>query len=1756
MKKRLLNLIMAVVAMMGCWGSAFAQTDVTSTYLTNGDFSSIDGWTIEVDHVGESYGGTYYKLDTGLDPKCIEVYHTWAGSSAVLAQTKNFKFSQTPTLPAGEYRLIVNGFYREGAQQNATTDKAWMFAGEKTQYLVGIGTCGANSMSDASNVFRNGGCKNEFDFTVTEEGPIEIGFQGYINTSLSWVILGPVQLLQYSMDDFNAELEAARTKLQGLDAATLNTAMNNKIAAVLSETENVNQTKADILAATAKVNAAYTEVVAMQNAIAKVTEKIAECNSLLSTGDGNKDNYLAAITKAENDLDVAETVEATEAIIVDLKYATGAFKCSYITAGQDITSIIIVNPGFDSNLDGWTSEGGAQNKARATNKTNGIITDGFFENWNPSAFTGSIYQEVFGLPKGKYKVTVAAFGNGTHVFANAEQVQVTSEEGAWYNVEVLVNDGYLKFGIVNNNNTGWMGVDNASLVYLGEVDLTELQNTLSTKVTEAEALQASAMHADAKAALTTAIENAKNVAADEAAITSALAELTNAVSTANTSIVDYAALKKALDKAAEILASTNVYVEADKVAYETAYNDAKAAYEAGTYVADANTINKLWNTGYKDGDLLARPFISSVWSEDDAVYTNNWSVEADNKANGSGMTVPFVEYWTADGNSLVAKTIDTTVEGLAAGTYKVTALVRVRLKNGASSSDNVTFSANDASVEVCDGKTCDDGAQFRYDNYRLIATVAEDGKLTIALNVADGNNVSWLSFKNVNYATVTDEELAEIEKEIEAAKVAAAKEVLYTVGAKMATLNATINDAACTALLEEAQALYDDAEATLGDVEYKASELHNALNLYISKNLLNGSFESELENWTAVSEGQYAYSGVAAYGSGTDVNGAIVPATDIAGGMGSALGLSAAWGNKMSYTQDVTLPAGKYILSYEAYNSNPTANVATNLTGVTVGETSFNSALTSYEGSKWTTEAIAFELTEESTVTVTVGYTSNNIGSGSTAKLWYDNVNIYMTELPATVYDFTPAETTPADGGTAVGMSMFSMMFNDYVNINMENSSTIIVYNAETDEAAYTGTLTPNWMSRGMGLNVVFDAPLAAGSYYITFAQGLFGNNAWVESGYTSGNANPELTYNFTAEDLVVEKDPTTCTPYDGEYVQSISQFEIAFAHKFDLSYATSEMPILRNADGETVVTFAYKNINMNSDWTTMIFALEEPITEPGTYEFVLPEGFISLMDDSYNQIGTNNAFTTTAVIGGPTVYDFAPASTTPADGGTAVGMSMFSMMFNDYVNINMENSSTIIVYNAETDEAAYTGTLTPNWMSRGMGLNVVFDAPLAAGSYYITFAQGLFGNNAWVESGYTSGNANPELTYNFTAEDLVVEKDPTTCTPYDGEYVQSISQFEIAFAHKFDLSYATSEMPILRNADGETVVTFAYKNINMNSDWTTMIFALEEPITEPGTYEFVLPEGFISLMDDSYNQIGTNNAFTTTAVISAPTVYNFVPASTNPADGETAVGMSSFVLSFDEYVNINYEMNSNIKVYNAETDEAAYTGILTTDMMSWGKGLKVQFPEALAPGSYYITFAQGLFGNNAWIESGFTSGNANPELTYNFTAEELVVVKEPTTLTPADGSTVETITQFEIAFAHQFDRSYATTENPVVVDADGNVVEEIMGGQVEWNDDWTIMILKLNTPIATKGTYTLKIPAEYISLMDDAYNVLGYTDEITATVICEGGNGINSIYAEDGNVTVYTLNGVKLIDNKPASELKNLKKGMYIVNGKTMVIK
>ena len=87
----------------------------------------------------------------------------------------------------------------------------------------------------------------------------------------------------------------------------------------------------------------------------------------------------------------------------------------------------IVNPTFDTNINGWSRTTGAQNNKLATNKNEGAFlnTMPFWENWNGSAFTCKMYQLVNGLPAGRYTLKMGVFGNqggeGLFVYAGTNE---------------------------------------------------------------------------------------------------------------------------------------------------------------------------------------------------------------------------------------------------------------------------------------------------------------------------------------------------------------------------------------------------------------------------------------------------------------------------------------------------------------------------------------------------------------------------------------------------------------------------------------------------------------------------------------------------------------------------------------------------------------------------------------------------------------------------------------------------------------------------------------------------------------------------------------------------------------------------------------------------------------------------------------------------------------------------------------------------------------------------------------------------------------------------------------------------------------------------------------------------------------------------------------------------------------------------------------------------------------------------------------
>ena len=206
---KLKSFFLVVLALLMTAGSTQAKTDVTAKYLKNASLTSLEGWS----YGDGGYNYTDWKTDS--DVPVIEFYHTWSNNAgAAIGSTRNFHFTQDIKLPAGHYHLSVNAFYREG-NGNGTNTKAYIFAGDKKQYIAGLSASGVAAYSGnddlhkAANAFAKGDFSNEFDFELSSEQTITIGFRGYIDTYCSWCILGPVTLYEYTEEDLADDAQKA-----------------------------------------------------------------------------------------------------------------------------------------------------------------------------------------------------------------------------------------------------------------------------------------------------------------------------------------------------------------------------------------------------------------------------------------------------------------------------------------------------------------------------------------------------------------------------------------------------------------------------------------------------------------------------------------------------------------------------------------------------------------------------------------------------------------------------------------------------------------------------------------------------------------------------------------------------------------------------------------------------------------------------------------------------------------------------------------------------------------------------------------------------------------------------------------------------------------------------------------------------------------------------------------------------------------------------------------------------------------------------------------------------------------------------------------------------------------------------------------------------------------------------------------------------------------------------------------------------------
>lgn len=155
-----------------------------------------------------------------------------------------------------------------------------------------------------------------------------------------------------------------------------------------------------------------------------------------------------------------------------------------------------------------------------------------------------------------------------------------------------------------------------------------------------------------------------------------------------------------------------------------------------------------------------------------------------------------------------------------------------------------------------------------------------------------------------------------------------------------------------------------------------------------------------------------------------------------------------------------------------------------------------------------------------------------------------------------------------------------------------------------------------------------------------------------------------------------------------------------------------------------------------------------------------------------------------------------------------------------------------------------------------------------------------------------------------------------------------------------------------------------------------------------------------------------------------------------------------------------------------------------------------------------------------------------------------------PTEVTPADNSNVESLETITLTLPNE-----VGTLNPansiLLTDGQGQTVAR---GAIDYDPvDWTKVVIKLDSPVTADGTYTLTVPEQtFYDIEDNLYN-----PELTYTYYIGTGTGISSISTDaDGNVKVYTVDGVYVGEGNAADMLGKLAKGIYIVNGTKVSIK
>lgn len=313
----------------------------------------------------------------------------------------------------------------------------------------------------------------------------------------------------------------------------------------------------------------------------------------------------------------------------------------------------------------------------------------------------------------------------------------------------------------------------------------------------------------------------------------------------------------------------------------------------------------------------------------------------------------------------------------------------------------------------------------------------------------------------------------------------------------------------------------------------------------------------------------------------------------------------------------------------------------------------------------------------------------------------------------------------------------------------------------------------------------------------------------------------------------------------------------------------------------------------------------------------------------------------------------------------------------------------------------------------------------------------------------------------------------------------------------------------------------------------TKITLILDTEITEPGEYMLSIPKGYFVIDEEFSAQASAARdiTFTIEGGEVPPTDFNYT---VDPAEG-TVTELEGVRIHFTDYEEagagsghayLSIDGGEGIQLPDAEYGN---------DMNEMKQALPEKYTE---PGTYVITFPEGYFNLGS-------NGEASPEFQLNYVikGEETLNI----TVNPAEGDVTE-LESIDIIF-----NDYSSA-----VGGMGHAYLSIDGGDAiqlpdaEFGVEYNEMVQRLPQKYTEAGTYVITFPEGYFNLSDNGIPSPEF--KLTYTIRT---SGIGMIMADkDGMFRVFSVAGVEVMTTADKTQLKNLPAGLYIINGKKMMLK